>query len=235
MGKPKSPDTVNARPAGTSGIAQPALDWLHSHASRATLDGMARYAIPSGHALGVTMADMKVLAKQLGRDHALAAALWDTGIYEARMVACMVEEPAQVTAAQMERWCKDFDNWAICDTVCFNLFDRVPHAWAKVEPWSRKRDEFQKRTAFALLWALALHDKKAADAQFIEGLALVEQAAGDERNFVKKAVAMALKAIGKRNAALKAAALQVATRLATSADPTAKWIGKDALRELAGK
>jgi len=213
--------------------AQPALDWLQAHATRATLDGMARYGIPSGHALGVTMADMKRLGKELGRDHALAAALWATGVYEARMVAAFVDDPAQVTAAQMDRWCKDFDNWAICDTVCFNLFDRAPAAWSRVEPWSKKPGEFQKRTAFALLWALALHDKAAADARFLEGLALIEAAATDERNFVKKAVAMALKAIGKRNAPLRKAAQQLAKRLASSPDATARWIGKDAAKALA--
>ena len=132
----------------------------------------------------------------------------------------------------MDRWCKDFDNWAICDTICFNLFDRTPHAWAKVTQWSSKRDEFEKRTAFALLWSLTVHDRSAGNEQFVQGLALIERAAGDERNFVKKAVNMALRAIGKRNRALNAAAVAVARRLAASDDATARWVGKDALREL---
>jgi len=191
-----------------------------------------RFGITASKAFGVSMANLKVLAKRLGRSHELAAALWDTGWYEARMLATLIDEPARVTPAQMERWARDFDNWAICDTACFALFDRTPHAWAKVAQWSRKRDEFVKRTAFALLWSLAVHDRHADNAQFARGLALVERAATDDRNFVKKAVNMALRAIGKRNLALNSAAVAVARRLADAPDATARWVGKDALREL---
>ena len=214
---------------------QSALKWLKSHSTKATLEGMARYAIPSDHAYGVAMKDIKALGKTLGRNQALAAALWDTGVYEARMLASFVGDPAQLTSAQMDRWCKDFDNWAYCDTMCFNLFDRTPHAWVKVKQWSSKRNEFEKRTAFALLWSLTVHDKDSGDEPFIAGLALIEREAGDERHFVKKAVSMALRAVGKRNRTLNAAAVAVARRLADSNDPTAKWVGKDALRELAGR
>ncbi len=209
-----------------------ALKWLKSHSTKATLEGMARYAIPSDHAYGVAMRDIKALGKALGCNQALASALWDTGVYEARMLASFVGDPTQLTSAQMDRWCKDFDNWAICDTMCFNLFDRTPHAWAKVKQWSSKRSEFEKRTAFALLWSLTVHDRRAGDEPFIQGLALIERQASDERNFVKKAVNMALRAIGKRNRALNAAAVVVARRLAESKDATAKWVGSDALREL---
>ena len=209
-----------------------ALEWLKRHSTKATLEGMARYSIPSDHAYGVAMKDIKALGKTLGRNQPLAVALWATGVYEARMVASFVGDPAQLTPAQMERWCKDFDNWAFCDAMSFNLFDRTPHAWAKVTQWSSRRNEFQKRTAFALLWSLTVHDKAAGDELFEEGLALIEREAGDKRNFVKKAVNMALRAIGKRNRALNAAATVVARRLANSKDATARWVGKDALREL---
>ena len=209
-----------------------ALAWLKAHSTKATRDGMARYAIPSDRALGVAMRDIKAFGKELGRNHDLALALWRTGCYEARTLTAFVADPAKLTAAQMDAWCKDFDSWAICDTLCFNLFDRTPHAWAKVEKWSRKRGEFEKRSAFALLWSLALHDKGAPDDPFVHGLALIEGAAGDDRNFVKKAVAMALGAIGKRNRGLKAAAAAVATRLAGLPQPSARWIGKDALAGL---
>ena len=211
-----------------------ALAWLERHRTRATLEGMARYAIPSDNAIGVAMRDIKALGKTLGRHHELAAGLWDTGIYEARMLASFVDDPAQVTAAQMDRWCKDFDNWALCDALSFNLFDRTPHAWTKVAQWSRRRREFEKRTAFALLWSLTVHDKRAGNAPFLDGLVLIERAADDERHFVKKAVNMALRAIGKRNLALNAAAVTVARRLADSDRPAAQWIGRDALKELAG-
>jgi 3-methyladenine DNA glycosylase AlkD len=213
---------------------QEALAWLKRHATRATLEGMARYAIPSDHALGVSMANVQALAKRLGRNHELALALWDTGVYEARMLTAYVDEPARVTSAQMDRWCTDFDNWAICDTLCFALFDRTPHAWSKVEPWSRKRGEFAKRAAFALLASLALHDKQAGGEGFIAGLHLIEREAGDERNFVKKGVSWALRSIGRRrDPELKAAALAVAQRLAASPEAAARWIGKDALRDFA--
>jgi 3-methyladenine DNA glycosylase AlkD len=193
---------------------------------------MARYGLPSDHALGVSVADIRALAKQIGRSHELAVELWKTGIYEARMLTAFVDEPARVTPAQMDRWCRDFDNWGICDALCFHLFDRTPHAWNKIEKWAGRREEFAKRAAFALLASVALHDKKAADAPFIRSLRLIEQAAIDERNFVKKGVSWALRGIGKRNAALQAAATAVARRLALSPQAAARWVGKDALRDL---
>ena len=132
------------------------IRWLERHSSKGTLDGMVRYAIPSGHAYGVAMKDIKALGTRLGRNQPLAVALWNTGVYEARMLVSFVGDPTRLTAAQMERWCRDFDNWAFCDAMSFNLFDRTPHAWTKVAQWSRRRSEFEKRTAFALLWSLTV-------------------------------------------------------------------------------
>ncbi|HEX6095101.1 MAG TPA: DNA alkylation repair protein [Thermoanaerobaculia bacterium] len=209
-----------------------ALAWLKKHSSKAVRDGMARYAVPSDHAYGVSVKDIKALGKELGRDHELALALWDTGVYEARMLASYVGDPERLTAAQMDRWCRDCDNWAYCDSLSFNLFDRSPHAWKKVDQWSRRTKEFEKRTAFALLWSLALHDKAAPDERFLHGLTLIEREANDERNFVKKAVSMSLRAIGRRNRTLNAAATAVARRLAESDDRTERWVGKDALPDL---
>jgi 3-methyladenine DNA glycosylase AlkD len=125
---------------------------------------------------------------------------WATGFYEARMMAAFVDEPLRVTAAQMDRWCSDFDNWGIVDTVCFKLFDQTPHAWKKVLQWSTRRDEFQKRAAFALLACLGVHDKEATNEQFLACLPLIEEASTDGRNFVKKGVSWALRVIGRRNA-----------------------------------
>jgi 3-methyladenine DNA glycosylase AlkD len=197
-----------------------------------TREGMARYAIPSDNAFGVPVGQIQQIAKRLGRNRELAQALWDTGWYEARMLAAFVNEPERVTPVQMDRWCKDFDNWAICDTVCFHLFDRTPHAFKKVSQWSKRKDEFVKRAAFALLASLALHDKKSGDQAFADSLPLIERAATDERNFVKKGVSWALRGIGRRNPALKTSALELAERLAQSTNPGARWIGKDALRDL---
>jgi 3-methyladenine DNA glycosylase AlkD len=219
-------------PSANATQVRAALDWLRRHATRQTLDGMARYGLPSDHAFGVSMRDIQALGRQLGSNYALATALWTTGNYEARMLAALVDDPAQVTSAQMDRWCRDFDNWGVCDTMCFKLFDRTPHAWAKVAQWSTRRGEFERRAAFALLASLAGHDRTAADAAFLDGLRHIERAATDERNLVKKGVSWALRRIGWRNAALNAAAVQLARQLAASPDATARWIGNDALRDI---
>ena len=209
------------------------LALLREQASDETLAQMGpRYGIHADQALGVPMAAMKRIARDLGRDHALAAELWGTGVYEARIVAALVEEPALVTLAQMDRWCADFDNWAICDTVCFSLFDRAPGAWSRVEPWARDDREFVRRASFALLWSLALHDGSADDALFVAGLALVEQYAVDERPLVTKSMSMSLRAIGRRNSSLQAAVRATAARLAEMDSGPARRVGRIALREM---
>jgi 3-methyladenine DNA glycosylase AlkD len=219
-------------PADTARRCEQAVAALQARASAATRAGMTRFAIPSDKALGVGMRDVQAVAKTLGRDHALADALWRSDVYEARMLACYVADPARLDAAQMERWVADIDNWAHCDTACFALFDRSPLAWRQVDRWASRREEFVRRSAFALLASLALHDRSNADAPFLHGLTLIEAAADDERNFVKKAVNWALRSLGRRNATLHAAAVAVARRLAAATTATPRWIGKDALREL---
>ena len=208
---------------------------LRRRGSKKNVAGMARYGIvaTNGKVFGVSVGDLRAMGKRIGRDHALAAALWKTGWYEARMLAAFVEEPGRVTPRQMDAWARDFDNWAICDTVCFHLFDKTPHAWSRINAWSKRKEEFVRRAAFALLASVALHDKEAQDAPFTRSLALIQRYATDERNFVKKAVSWALRGIGKRNAGLRAKTLAVARRLARAEDSTARWIGKDALRDLA--
>ena len=211
------------------------LAWLERRGSPRVRDELLpRYGITARKAYGVKVGALHTLARRLGRDHALALALWPTGWYEARMLTAFIDEPERVTPAQMDRWAKDFDNWAIADTLCFHLLDRTPHAWGRVRAWTKRREEFVRRAGFALLASLALHDKRAPDAPFRRALALVERGAGDERNFVKKAVSWALRSIGKRKSpALRAKALVVARRLARSTDSTSRWIGNDAIRDLA--
>jgi len=210
-----------------------ALAWLEEHSSPKIRDEMLpRYGINAPKAFGVSVANLHKLAKIVGRNHEFALALWETGWYEARMLAALVDEPERVTPSQMDKWCRDFDNWGICDTVCFHLFDRVPHAYGKVEQWARRRDEFVRRGAFALMASLALHDKQASDENFTKWFPLIEEGANDDRNFVKKGVSWALRGIGKRNAKLKSAAIKVAQRLASSSQASARWVGKDALRDL---
>ena len=218
--------------AAESADAAAVIASLKRLANKKVRDGMARYGIPNDHALGISVATLRQLAKKLGENHALALKLWDSGIYEARMLASFVAEPAKLTSAQMDRFCRDFDNWAICDTMAFALFDRSPHAFAKIEAWSKKSAEFEKRAAFALLASVALHDKSATNAAFVKTLPLIERAADDQRNFVKKGVSWALRSIGGRNLDLCQAVMELATKLANSADATGRWVGKDALRDL---
>ena len=208
------------------------LKQLKAKGTAHDLANLERFGIAASKPLGVSMKNIQLVAKAVGRDHALAEALWKTGHYEARMLASLVDEPSEVTPAQMDRWCRDFDNWGICDTVCFKLFDQTPHAWSRVPKWARQRGEFQKRAGFALLASLAGHDKSAADAQFIDGLRLIEGEAEDDRDLVKKGVSWALRRIGTRNKKLRDASLEVARRLAASEHPSARWIGKDAVRDL---
>lgn len=208
------------------------LDWLRTRGSRRNVEGMARFCIRAPKVFGVSMATMRPLVRRLGRDHALAQALWRTGWFEARILASFVDEPARVTPPQMERWVRRFDNWAVCDSVCLHLFTRAPAAWDKAREWSGRDDEFIKRAGFAMMAGLAVHDKSAPDAEFRRLLPLIERGASDDRNFVKKAVNWALRQIGKRNASLNRDAVRVAARLAARADRSSRWVGKDALREL---
>jgi 3-methyladenine DNA glycosylase AlkD len=191
----------------------------------------ARYGIVTkAEAYGTPVAKLKLIAKRLGRDHALADALWRSGVHDARMLATMVDDPAQVTPAQMQRWARDFDNWGIVDAACFTLFDRTPHAFKQIETWAAAKDEFVKRAAFALLASCALHDQ-GGEAEHLRGLKLIAREAHDARNFVKKGASWALRAIGgRRSSKLRAAARALAQWLAASDDPAERWIGKDALR-----
>jgi 3-methyladenine DNA glycosylase AlkD len=213
-------------------VVRETLAWLEKTGTKATCDGMARYGLPSARAFGVPVGTLRTRAKALGPSHALALALWETDRYEARMLAAFVDEPDEVAVAQMDAWCRDFDNWGICDTVCFHLFDRTPHAFGRVAKWATLRGEFQKRAAFALLASVALHDKAAPDEPFLKCLPLVERAASDGRNFVKKGVSWALRLIGRRNAAMHAASVALARRLAAASGATERWVGGDALRDL---
>ena len=217
----------------TSARVTDALRWLERHGSKRIRDEMGpRYGITATKAYGVAMRDILALGKQLGRDHELAAALWETGWYEARLLTAYVDDPGQVTAAQMDKWARDFDNWGVVDTLCFSLFDRTPHAWRKVDQWSRRRDEYVKRAGFVLLACLALHDKEAGDEPFLESLPLLERGATDERNFVAKAVSWAIRSIGGRSRPLHATTIELAERLAASSDGAPRAVGKLALRDL---
>lgn len=207
--------------------------------------GMARYGINVENAFGVSIYELRKVAKRLGTDHDLALALWATGNHEARLLACFVDDSAAVTAAQTEAWGADFDSWDICDQATTSLFDLTPHAWPKVAEWAGRDEEWIKRAGFALMAGLAVHDKSAADGKFVKLFPLIERGASDDRNFVKKAVNWALRNIGKRNRALNAAAVASARRILAAANEraggerggdlaarAARWVATDAIREL---
>ncbi len=224
-----------AKASGRTADATSILTELKRNASQQYKADMAkRYGIvTSAPVYGVPIAKLRAKAKRIGHDHALAGQLWASGVHDARMLATMVGEPAKVTPAEMDRWARAFDNWALVDTACFHYWDRTPHAFTQIEKWAKAKDEFVKRAAFALLASCALH-KQGTDAQFLRGLELVEAHARDPRTFVKKAVNWALRAIGgAKSAKLRAAARALAERLAASDDASERWVGRDAMKAFA--
>jgi 3-methyladenine DNA glycosylase AlkD len=237
-------DGAEAGAAEAALRASAVLDRIAPLGSEEARAGMARYGIRTEDAFGVSIYELRKVAKELGRDHELALALWATGNHEARLLASMVDDPAQVTERQMEEWVAEFDSWDVCDQVTSNLFDKTPFAYDKVREWSGSPDEWVKRAAFATAAALAVQDKRAVDEQFLEILELCRREAGDDRNYVKKAVNWALRNIGKRDLRLHAAALETADAIlaegerraaAGRKDPAARamrWVARDALREL---
>jgi len=196
------------------------------------LAGMARFGMAGDNRLGLAVPDMRRIAKEIGKDHQLALDLWQSGIPDARIIAAMIAEPEKLTEEQMEDWVKDINSWDVCDQLCMNLFDKSPLAWKKIRDWSKREEEFIKRTAFSLIACLAWHDKKSKDQEFIKLLAVIEQAANDDRNFVKKAVNWSLRHIGKRNLKLNQAAIKTAKKIQKNNTKAARWIAADALREL---
>ena len=208
------------------------LDKLQVKAQPERLTGMAKYGMTVDQRLGVSVPDIRKLAKEIGRDHKLALALWRTGIAEARIMAAMVGDPDKLTEEQMEDWVKSINSWDICDEVCMNLFEKNQLAWKKIADWAEREEEFVKRTAFSLIACLAWHDKKTSDEKFIELLPIIVQGAADDRNFVKKAVNWALRNIGKRNLNLNSAAINAAKEIKRLDSKATRWIASDTLREL---
>jgi 3-methyladenine DNA glycosylase AlkD len=204
---------------------------LHARADPARLPGMARVGIRTERALGVSIPELRSLAKRIGVDRRVASELWETGIHEAWILAAMIEDPVSVTEHDMDRWAGDFDSWDVCDQVCGNLFDRTPFAFAKAFEWSELEPEYVKRAAFSLMACLAARGD-APDARLASFLPVIERQANDDRNAVKKGVNWALRQIGKRSPWLNRRAIAVGRRLEGSASRPARWIGTDAVREL---
>ena len=195
-------------------------------------EGMARFGIDTSTAYGVSMPDIRSIGSTIIKDHQLAEELWQCGIHEARILASLVDISKEVTREQMDRWVSDFSSWDVCDQVCGNLFDRTSHAESALRDWASDKREFVKRAAFALVAWRAVHLKNATDDIFLAYLPLIETAAGDDRNFVRKAVNWALRQIGKRNRSLHAPALELSNKLANLDIRSARWIGQNAAKEL---
>jgi 3-methyladenine DNA glycosylase AlkD len=209
---------------------------LRSRKNPVNIAGQRRFGItPKTEQLGISITVLRPLARPHRKNHALAQELWASGIHEAHILAAYIDDPAKVTRTQMDAWARDFDSWDICDQTCGNLFDRTPFAPQKIRQWSSRRSEFVKRASFVLMAALAVHAKDLPDRTFLDFLPLIRREATDDRNFVRKAVNWALRQIGKRNPRLRRAAITEAKAIAKIDSRAARWIAKDALRELFAK
>jgi 3-methyladenine DNA glycosylase AlkD len=209
------------------------LKKLKSMGDPRNVAGMARYGIrPRSKVLGISVPSLRAMAKEIGKDHRLALRLWRSGVHEARLLACFIDDPKEVTEEQMEEWVQGFDSWDVCDLCCSNLLDRTELAYRKAFEWSAMEEEFVKRAGYVMMAALSVHDKTADDDRFLALLPVIIDGSGDERNFVKKAVNWALRQIGKRNRLLNRAAIKAGEEIARSKSSSARWIASDALREL---
>ncbi|MBD0259163.1 MAG: DNA alkylation repair protein [Cytophagales bacterium] len=219
----------------TPPAAADVLEALEQLAQPQNLPGMRRFGINTDRALGVNIPKLRKLARELRRNHDLALSLWATEVHEARLLATMVADPKQLTAAQMEAWAKDFDSWDLCDGACGNLFSRTALAWETAPAWAAREEEFVRRAGFVLMATLAVHQKSAPDEAFLAFFPLLERYAPDGRNFVKKAVNWALRQIGKKNPTLRREAIGLARRIREQPHKSSRWIAADALRELEKK
>jgi 3-methyladenine DNA glycosylase AlkD len=227
-----TPKKRSKPPAVPECSAEQVLAELQGLGTQRNIDGMAQFGIRAENVYGVSKPKLDAFAKRIGRNHSLALALWLTGNHDARILAGMIADPRKITSAVMDLWVRDFNNWDVCDGTCCHLFVFAKPAWSRARSWTNRKDEFQKRAGFALAAYLAYRDRIAADAQFEKFLKIIEREAGDDRNFVRKAVNWALRNIGKRNLRLNRAAISAALRIQKSDSRAARWIAADALREL---
>lgn len=205
---------------------------LKKNRNQKNIDGMARYGINVDKAFGLSAPFIYSLAKKIGANHQLALELWDSGYHEARHIAAVIDDPKLVTKSQMNKWVKDFNSWDICDGACSNLFRKTPYAIDKIFEWCDRKEEFVRRASFSLIACVAVHHKTRNDEEFLEFFPLIKKYSVDKRNFVKKAVNWALRQIGKRSLYLNKEAVKVAKEILEVDSRSAKWIAKDAIKEL---
>jgi 3-methyladenine DNA glycosylase AlkD len=205
---------------------------MRTLANPAARESMARFGIQAEDVIGLSVPQIRLIARRTSRSQPVAEQLWDTGIHDARILASLVADPNVISPETMDKWAQETDSWDICDACCGNLFDRTPHAWRKIRQWAPDEREFVRRAAFATLATIAVHDKKAPDSLFTAALPLIEKYAFDDRNFARKGINWALRNIGKRNPVLRKAAIACAERVRDQNSKASRWIGTDALREL---
>lgn len=208
------------------------ISLLESLSNPENVKGMARFGINPNNNLGISIYQLRKIAKQIGKDHNLAIRLWNSGIHDARLLACFIEDPNKLTSEQMDLWANDFDSWDICDQACTSLFDKNSLAWKKINEWADRKEEYIKRGAFSLIAGLTVHDKNAPDKKFKEFFQLIKKHSIDERNYVKKAINWALRNIGKRNLYLNKKAIEQSNDILKIDSKSAKWIAKNAIKEL---
>ena len=208
------------------------LKQLKAMSNPRSVEGMARYGINPDNAYGVSVPDLRKIARKAKKDHALAQRLWSSAIHEARILASMIADPKMTTAEQMDSWVKDINSWDVCDQCCLNLFVKTEFAYHKAQDWSKREEEFVRRAGFALMACLAVSDKKASDSQLEVFFPIIKEGATDNRNYVKKAVNWALRQIGKRNRSLNLKSIEIARDISNLDARSTRWIASDALREL---
>lgn len=211
------------------------LKKLKEMANPEAVAGMAKFGINPENTYGISIPNLRRMAKEIGKDHRLAQQMWDSGIHEARILASMIDEPEKVTKEQVEDWVKDFDSWDVCDQVCMNLFEKAGFAYKKAVEWSKRDEEFVKRAGFVMMARLAVSDKKVGDERFLKFFPLIKRESTDNRNFVKKAVNWALRQIGKRNINLNKLSIKTAEEIQRIDSKSAKWIASDTIKELKNK
>jgi len=205
---------------------------LESLSNKEAVKEMARYGINPRNNLGVSIYKLRLIAKEIGKDHDLAIKLWNSDIHDARLLACFIDDPDKITSEQMDSWAKGFDSWDICDQACTSLFDLNSLAWTKVFEWAKRNEEFVKRGAFALIAGLSVHNKKSSDEKFEQFFPIIKKHSADNRNYVKKAVNWALRNIGKRNLRLNKKTIELSENILKIDSSAAKWIARNALKEL---
>lgn len=205
---------------------------LEALANPAQAKSVARYGIPAENALGIRMPVLRTLAKESGKNQALAEELWQHHYHECKLLAPLVAEPKKFPLRDADRWVQDIYSWDVCDQLCINLLKKTDYAWDLPQRWAPQEDEFTRRAGIVMIAVMAVHFKETPDREFLQFVPLLKTYASDERNFVKKAVNWAIRQMGKRSAYLYPHMIELSYALLQKESNAAQWSARDALREL---